>query len=97
MAVGQSAGQLRDALQGFIDAKERQLQQTGQLGQRVLEQQVELEARIEQLREVAAEAGDDEDVDPETETMFTELADAMHGWDTDNVKLSDAFSNKVRV
>jgi hypothetical protein len=97
MAEVQSAGELRDALQAFIDAKERQLQQTGQLGQRVLEQQVELEARVEQLRDVAADAGDEEDVDPDTQAMFTELADVMHGWDVDNVKLSDAFSNKVRA
>jgi hypothetical protein len=96
MAAVQNARQLREALQAFIDAKEQQLQQTGQLGQRVLEQQVELETRVEQLREVAADAESDEDVDSETRAMYTELADAMHGWDADNVKLSDAFSNKVR-
>jgi ABC-type transporter Mla subunit MlaD len=96
MATLQTAGELREALQALIDAKERQLQHTGQLGQRVLEQQVELEARVEQLRDAAADAGDEDDVDPETRALFSDLSEAVHGWDADNVKLSDAFSNKVR-
>lgn len=42
--------ELRSHLQSLLDAKERQLQQAGTLGQRVLAQQMELEQRIRQLQ-----------------------------------------------
>jgi hypothetical protein len=90
-----TAGELRDALQAFLDAKERQLQQTGQLGQHVLEQQVDLELKVEELRDAIGDHGDEDDLDAGTRALFTDLADAMNGWDTDNVKLSEAFANKV--
>ncbi|KAJ7821017.1 hypothetical protein B0H14DRAFT_3471865 [Mycena olivaceomarginata] len=45
-----SAGDMRYHLQSLLDAKERQLQQAGALGQRVLAQQMELEERIRQLQ-----------------------------------------------
>jgi hypothetical protein len=95
MAVVDTAGDLREALQAFIDAKERQLQHTGQLGQSVLEQQVELEALVDQIREAATDMADDDEVDAQTRALYQELADTIHNWDASNNKLSEAFTTKV--
>lgn len=83
-------GDLKFHLQSLLDAKEKQLQQAGTLGQRVLAQQMELEERIRQLQE--EEQGDAEEV----KARYTELAEVIEGWDKENATLSGAFGNKVR-
>ncbi|KAF6745032.1 hypothetical protein DFP72DRAFT_1018302 [Ephemerocybe angulata] len=61
-----SPDELRAHLQSLLDAKERQLNQAGILGQRVLAQQMELEERVKKLQTMTAgledEGYDDEDV-----------------------------------
>lgn len=83
-------------LQTLLDNKEKQLQQAGTLGQRVLAQQMELEERIRQLQEIEAEKSEDDDIDEQARERYRELADTLISWDTENAQLSSAFgSSKV--
>ncbi|KAE9407873.1 hypothetical protein BT96DRAFT_1013781 [Gymnopus androsaceus JB14] len=88
-----SAGDMRSHLQSLLDAKEKQLQQAGTLGQRVLAQQMELEERIRQLQELDADKGDDEELDLEAKERCKELAESLISWDAENAQLSSAFGN----
>src|SRR5882762_6734726 len=56
-----SAGDMKFHLQNLLDSKEKQLQQAGTLGQRVLAQQMELEERIRQIQEVIEEGRGEEE------------------------------------
>ncbi|KAF9078702.1 hypothetical protein BDP27DRAFT_1310037 [Rhodocollybia butyracea] len=87
----ESAGDMRSHLQSLLDAKEKQLQQAGTLGQRVLAQQMELEERIRQLQELDADKTDDEELDFEAKEKYKELADSLVVWDVENAQLSSAF------
>jgi hypothetical protein len=88
-----SAGDMKFQLQTLLDNKEKQLQQAGTLGQRVLAQQMELEERIRQLQEIEAEKSDDDDIDEQARERYRELADTLISWDTENAQLSSAFGN----
>ncbi|KAJ7204776.1 hypothetical protein GGX14DRAFT_500974 [Mycena pura] len=89
-----SAGDMKYHLQSLLDAKERQLQQAGSLGQRVLAQQMELEERIRQLQELDADKLDDDEVDDEARERYRELAGTLRAWDNENAELSSAFGSK---
>jgi hypothetical protein len=92
-----SAGDMKFHLQTLLDSKEKQLQQAGTLGQRVLAQQMELEERIKQLQEIEAEKSEDDEIDEQARVRYRELADTLISWDTENAQLSSAFgSSKVR-
>ncbi|KIK26002.1 hypothetical protein PISMIDRAFT_95742 [Pisolithus microcarpus 441] len=86
-----SAGERKFHLQLLLDTKEKQLQQAGALGQRVLAQQIELEEKIRQIQEFDAERGDDEELDTEARERYRELAETIKAWDTENARLSSAF------
>jgi hypothetical protein len=92
-----SAGDMRFYLQNLLDSKEKQLQQAGTLGQRVLAQQMELEERIRQLQELDADKSDDEEVDPDVRNRYRELADTIMAWDAENAQLSSAFGASLKV
>ncbi|KAJ4490125.1 hypothetical protein J3R30DRAFT_3728922 [Lentinula aciculospora] len=87
----ESAGDMRSHLQSLLDAKEKQLQQAGTLGQRVLAQQMELEERIRQLQELDADKTDDEELDIDAKEKYQELAESLKSWDAENAELSSAF------
>ncbi|KAG6333940.1 hypothetical protein ID866_5151 [Astraeus odoratus] len=89
-----SAGERKFHLQLLLDIKEKQLQQAGTLGQRVLAQQIELEEKIRQIQELDAERGDDEELDAEARERYRELADTIKAWDVENAQLSSAFGAK---
>ncbi|KAF9467802.1 hypothetical protein BDZ94DRAFT_1294718 [Collybia nuda] len=91
-----SAGDMKFHLQTLLDNKEKQLQQAGTLGQRVLAQQMELEERIRQLQEIEAEKSDDDDIDEQARERYRELADTLISWDTENAQLSSAFGSSKR-
>jgi hypothetical protein len=91
-----SAGDMRFYLQNLLDSKEKQLQQAGTLGQRVLAQQMELEERIRQLQEIEADKSDDDEVDPGVRDRYRELADSIMAWDTENAQLSSAFGASLK-
>lgn len=92
-----SAGDMKFYLQSLLDSKEKQLQQAGTLGQRVLAQQMELEERIRQLQEIEADKSEDDEIDDQARIRYRELADTLVSWDTENAQLSSAFgSSKVR-
>lgn len=84
-------------LQLLLDNKEKQLQQAGALGQRVLAQQIELEEKIRHLQDFDVERGDDEDLDADARERYRELADTIKAWDLENAQLSSAFGPKVHI
>ncbi|KAG7095356.1 hypothetical protein E1B28_006115 [Marasmius oreades] len=96
-----SASEMRSHLQSLLDEKEKQLQQAGTLGQRVLAQQMELEERIRQLQEIigdseSAEGGYDSGgegaiTNEEARDKLMELTETLVQWDRDNAVLSNAF------
>ncbi|KAL1734245.1 hypothetical protein EV714DRAFT_281352 [Schizophyllum commune] len=79
-------------LQSLLDSKEKQLQQAGTLGQRVLAQQMELEERIRQIQEFAADHSEDDDIDLQVRDKYEELANTIRAWDTENAQLSSPSS-----
>ncbi|KAK2461201.1 hypothetical protein APHAL10511_006728 [Amanita phalloides] len=91
-----SAGDMRFYLQNLLDSKEKQLQQAGTLGQRVLAQQMELEERIRQLQEFEGGKLDDDDIDPDVRERYRELADTIMAWDAENAQLSSAFGASLK-
>jgi hypothetical protein len=90
-----SIGDMRLHLQNLLDLKEKQLQQAGTLGQRILAQQVELEERVRQLQEVEADKGDDEDLDSDIRDRYRDLANVVKAWDSENGQLSSNLGSKV--
>ena len=85
-------------LQLLLDHKEKQLQQAGALGQRVLAQQIELEEKIRHLHDFDFDHGDDDDdLDAEARERYRELADTIKAWDLENAQLSSAFGPKVHI
>ena len=91
-----SIGDMRAHLQLLLDNKEKQLQQVGTLGQRILSQQVQLDERVHQLHELEADLGDDQDLDSEIRERYRELMETVKAWDTDNNQLTQSFGPKVR-
>ncbi|PPQ80542.1 hypothetical protein CVT25_001575 [Psilocybe cyanescens] len=91
-----TAGDMKFQLQNLLDSKEKQLQQAGSLGQRVLAQQMELEERIRQLQELEADKGEDDEIDHEARERYRELADTIVAWDTENAQLSSTFGSSKR-
>jgi len=98
-----SSTDLKSHLQALLDEKEKQLQQAGHLGQRVLAQQMELEERIRQL---SAYADSDDEADflgkgrgevkgKERQDRYQDLAQTLAAWDSENAQLSSAFSTEV--
>ena len=90
-----SAGSMRHFLQGLLDIKEKQLQQAGTLGQRVLAQQMELEERVRQLQDIDSERTEDEEVSAETRLCYRDLANTLKTWDEENFTLSQTFGTSV--
>lgn len=91
-----SIGDMRAHLQLLLDNKEKQLQQVGTLGQRILSQQVQLDERVRQLHELEAELGDNQDLDSEIRERYRELTEMVRAWDGDNTQLTQSFDPKVR-
>jgi hypothetical protein len=92
-----TAGDMKYHLQNLLDSKEKQLQQAGSLGQRVLAQQMELEERIRQLQVLEADKGEDDDIDLGARERYRELAETILTWDTENAQLSSAFGGGSKV
>lgn len=92
-----SAGSLRLYLQSLLDQKEKQLQQAGALGQRVLAQQVELEERVRELQEMVdgeslgGADGEENEVGAEMREKVRGLARSVQGWEAENGQLSGVF------
>ena len=90
-----SAGKLRQHLAALLEAKENQLQQAGALGQRVLQQRVELESRIHQLQELATDRDEDEEVNAELRLGYRQVVNMLKSWEDENVQMSSAFLSTV--
>ncbi|VDC07939.1 unnamed protein product [Peniophora sp. CBMAI 1063] len=89
-----SAADMRTNLQALLDLKEKQLQQAGALGQRVLAQQVELEDRVRMLQDMELDRPDADEIDAEMRERYRELAETVRAWDTENATLSSGFGVK---
>ena len=92
-----SAADMRTNLQALLDLKEKQLQQAGALGQRVLAQQVELEDRVRMLQEMELDRPDGDEIDADMRERYRELAETVRAWDTENATLSSGFGSKVCI
>ncbi|EAU89423.1 hypothetical protein CC1G_07649 [Coprinopsis cinerea okayama7 len=105
-----SPAELQAHLQSLLDAKERQLQQAGTLGQRVLAQQMELEERIRQLQALTPglDGYQGEDVygdiasnsvgsglDREAIERYRDLATTVMQWDEENRVLSSQLGGGI--
>ena len=84
-----SSSSMRLQLQSLLEDKEHQLQLAGTLGSKILEQQAELEQRINAL------SSNTED-DPEVRRKLTDLAETMQKWEVENEQLWGGFGQKVR-
>ncbi|KAH7926165.1 hypothetical protein BV22DRAFT_1087687 [Leucogyrophana mollusca] len=89
-----STSERKFQLQLLLDEKEKQLQQAGTLGQRVLAQQIELEERVRQLQELDAERGDEDEFDSDARERYRELAETIKTWNLENAQLSSTFGTK---
>lgn len=74
---------LRENLKSLIENKEKQLVLVGTLGQRFLTQQVELEERIQQMDDAAA----DDPRDDGLRAKLADLADTMKSWESENQQM----------
>ena len=92
-----TAGDMKYHLQNLLDSKEKQLQQAGSLGQRVLAQQMELEERIRQLQVLEADKGEEDEIDLGARERYRELAETILAWDSENAQLSSVFGGSSRV
>jgi hypothetical protein len=81
-----TAGDMKYHLQNLLDSKEKQLQQAGSLGQRVLAQQMELEERIRQLQILEVDKGEDDEIDLGARERYHELAETILAWDSEKVR-----------
>ncbi|KAF8583299.1 hypothetical protein K439DRAFT_1661365 [Ramaria rubella] len=93
-----AGGNLRVQLQALLDDKEKQLRLAGTLGQRFLQQQMELEERISQLNDLEAaktSATDDEVVESEIRDKLQELKDTMNAWESENQDMFGMLGNKA--
>lgn len=89
-------GDMKSHLQILLDNKEKELQQAGTLGQRILSQQIQLEERVRQLYELEEELGDNQDFEPEVRKRYGELMKMVKAWDAHNTQLTQWFGPKVR-
>lgn len=92
-----TAGDLNFYLQTLLDRKEKQLQQAGNLGQRVLAQQMELEERIRQIQESVIDKPEEEQVDQAARVKYQELSETILAWDAENAQLSASFGASSKV
>ncbi|KAF8885292.1 meiotic cell cortex C-terminal pleckstrin homology-domain-containing protein [Infundibulicybe gibba] len=92
-----SAGDMKLHLRHLLDSKEKQLQQAGTFGQRVLAQQMELEERIRQLQELEADKSGEGDIDAEARERYRALADTVIAWDSENAQLLNTFGDSKRL
>ncbi len=74
---------LRAHLQSLLEQKSTQLQKVGTMGQQILEQQAELEARIRGLEE-DDRSNDNAEIGEVTRNKLMDLDQAMKGWDSQN-------------
>ncbi|EGO03686.1 hypothetical protein SERLA73DRAFT_165305 [Serpula lacrymans var. lacrymans S7.3] len=89
-----SAAEMKFHLQSLLDSKEKQIQQIGILGQRLLTQQAELDERVRQLQEIEGDKSEDEDMDTEARERYRDLAEVISTWDTENAQLSSTLGSK---
>ncbi|CDZ98352.1 Pleckstrin homology-like domain [Phaffia rhodozyma] len=93
-----SAGAMRAQLESLIELKQAELLRAGLLGQQILSQQAELEARVRELSEVEARStrpdhpdnaadSDEEQLGEEIRVKLMALGEAMDGWEGENERI----------
>jgi hypothetical protein len=93
-------------LESLIQMKQSELQRAGQLGQQILQQQAELEARVRELSEVEARSArgvrngvdsDGEELGEETRSKLMELGVAVGNWKKENEVVWDGIKGDSNV
>ena len=92
-----TTGDMRQHLQNLLDTKDRQVQQVATLGERVLQQRMELEEKIYQLRDLDVDRGDSDDINGETRLRYHDLANMLKSWEEENVQLAGTLGIEVRA
>lgn len=90
-----SAGNMRKYLQTLLDSKEKQVQQAGTLGQRLLSQHAELEELVHQLQDIDGDKDEDAELSAEMRLRYRDLVNTLDTWEDENKQLSNAFVVKV--
>ncbi|KAF8160283.1 hypothetical protein BJ912DRAFT_1069490 [Pholiota molesta] len=86
-----TAGDLKLHIQNVFQNKAEQLLHTGNLGQRILTQQAELEARLKEIEVLEADKGEEE-----TRERYHELVDTIMAWDDENAQLLSCFGSNAK-
>lgn len=85
-------------LEDLIQRKQSELVRAGQLGQQILSQQAELEARVRELSSIEARAdgGDDsdEELGEDTRSRLLDLGEAVASWERQNAGLFNSGSGE---
>ncbi|KAF9480593.1 hypothetical protein BDN70DRAFT_805008 [Pholiota conissans] len=87
-----NAGDVKLHIQNIFQNKAEQLLHTGNLGQRILTQQAELEARLKEIEVLEADKGEEE-----TRERYHELVDTILEWEEENAQLLSCFSSNAKV
>lgn len=90
-----SAGNMHKYLQTLLDNKEKQVQQAGTLGQRLLSQHAELEELVRQLQDIDGDKSEDAEISAELRLRYRDLVNTLASWEEENKQLSNAFAIKV--
>lgn len=90
-----SAGNMHKYLQTLLDNKEKQVQQAGTLGQRLLSQHAELEELVRQLQDIDGDKSEDAEISAELRLRYRDLVNTLATWEEENKQLSNAFAIKV--
>ena len=97
ISVVVTTGDMRQHLQNLLDTKDRQVQQVATLGERVLQQRMELEEKIYQLRDLDVDRGDSEDINGETRLQYHDLDNMIKSWEEENAQLTGTLGIEVRL
>ncbi|KAL0959595.1 hypothetical protein HGRIS_011304 [Hohenbuehelia grisea] len=88
-----SAGDLQFHLQQLLEAKKDQLNKAALFGQQILDQQKELQERINQLQAREQDKDEDDEIEGESRVVFREIKETVQDWDVQNAQLvGSAFS-----
>ncbi|KZV93038.1 hypothetical protein EXIGLDRAFT_646596 [Exidia glandulosa HHB12029] len=96
-AADAQGSDMRTMLQTLLDDNEKQLSLASSLGQKFLAQRMELEERINQIIAHEDAHGDDDQHQDEAREKLQGLAEAVHGWQAENVQLLSGFSSSQPV
>lgn len=90
---------VRTRLQSLLDQKEQELQNAGNLGQRILAQQMELKEHTSQILDLKlGRTGlENDEIESEMRAKLNDLADTMYSWQHENQQLWSGIKLNVSM